>query len=105
LPDDLGINPIPKLLCAKRPARIGVDDQITLLQSTPAAQVAAIPFENEVDLLLADDIRCGLGRFLYPPVDGNECGIDEARMDWRFISAHPEHIRKREVLETGRFVE
>ena len=105
MPDDLGINPIPKLLCAERAARIGVDDQITLLQNTPAAQVVAIPFENEVDRLFADSIRTGLGGFLYPRVDGNECGIDEPRMDWRFISAHPEHIRKREVLEADKFVE
>jgi hypothetical protein len=80
-------------------------DEIALIQDTTTTQVAAIPFENEVDRLFADGIRCGLGGFLYPPVDDNECGIDEPRMDGRFISAHPEHIRKREVLEAGKFVE
>ena len=105
LSDDLGINPIPELLRAERPARIAVNDETALLQSTPAAQIAAISFENEIDRLLAGGVRCGLGGLLHPPVDDYECGIDEPGMDGRLVSSHPVKIGKREVLEPGKFPE
>ena len=84
---------------------MGMNDEFALMQCATTTQIAAIPFENKVELLIADCLSCGLDGFLDPAVDDNKCGIDEPRMDWRLIPSHPEHVRKREVLEAGKFVE
>ncbi|SRR5579883_152483 len=104
LPDDLGVGPVPEMLCAERAARMGINGEFALMQGAATTEIAAIPFEDKVERLFADRIRCGFGRFFDPAVNRNECGIDKQRMDWPFISPNPEYVRKREVLEASKFV-
>jgi len=82
-----------------------VDDETALLQGATPAQIAAVPFENKEERCFADGLGYGLGWFFDAPVNSDKSGIDEQRVAWRFISADPEHIGKREVLEAGKFVE
>ena len=105
LPDDFGINPVPEMLRAERPAGIGADKEIALQQSAPTAEVTSVPFENEVDRIFAKRIRPVLYGLLDSPVDDNDCGIYEQRMAGSLISAHPEYVRKREVAEAAKFLE
>jgi len=92
------------LLCAERPARIGVDDETALLQSRTPTQIATVPFENKVDRWFADGLGKGSDRLLEVPVDDDKCGIDEQGMDGSFIPSYPKYIRKGEVLEVGEFI-
>ncbi len=42
---------------------------------TTTAQIAAVPFENEVELWLADVLGCRLGGPFNAAVDHNKCGV------------------------------
>lgn len=95
----LSVNSVLELPRTERSARISANHEIALMQCAGTAQIAAIPFENKVEELFASVRGCTSNGFFDPAVDDDEGGIDEPRVDWRFIPTHPKHIRKREVPE------
>jgi len=63
LPDDLSVDAISEVLVACGTSWIAVKDEIAFVQSATAAQVAAIPSENQVEQSLADAAPCLRRRF------------------------------------------
>ncbi len=77
LPNDLSVDAIPELLGADGASWIAMNDEIAFIESATAAEIAAIPSENQIEGLLADGVPCIRGRFPRPAVDDYECGVDQ----------------------------
>ena len=76
LPNDLSVDAIPELLGADGASWIAMNDEIAFIESATAAQITAIPSENQVETLLADGVSCVRGRFPRSAVDDDESGVD-----------------------------
>ncbi len=92
LADDLSVRPSPELHCAETPTGMGRNEEIAVLQGTRTTEIAAVPFQKQIERLLAEGLRTEGRRLLDPSIDGNELSVGEPRMAGRFVPADPEQI-------------
>ena len=91
---DFCIDPQPEVLPAGMSSRIARHDKMRVLRETRAAEIAAVPLEEQIECLLTERPSRGWRRFLDPSADGNQGGMSEKKDGELFPHQGPRTRRK-----------